>query len=231
MPVSKAEAFYRSLIEAISPSRFSSYQIGSGTDGVQPGIAEYLWNIGLSESLYPALQGVEITLRNSIHDAVRQDGGVDDWFAYMLAGRELESVTAEKRRMSNQGKIIRPDDLVASLSFGFWVGLFHSRYEQILWPKLLVEVFPNIPRELRTRNSIFRKLEQIRRLRNRVFHHEPIWHWHDLEQRHREMLEVISWINREMLSVVEAIDRFTEVYQQGPDQYRKDLLRLGGPGA
>ena len=31
-----------------------------------------------------------------------------------------------------------------------------------------------------------------------------------------------------MLALVRLVDRFSEVYRQGPDRYQEELLRLGG---
>lgn len=43
-------------------------------------LAAYCWNIQLSQSLYPALQTLEITLRNALHQAISQDCKTEYWF-------------------------------------------------------------------------------------------------------------------------------------------------------
>ena len=92
--------------------------------------------------------------------------------------------------------------------------------------QVLREVFSYIPREVLTRTYILRRLNRVGRLRNRVFHHEPIWHWRDLTQQHRDLLEIIGWISPAMLGVVRMIDRFPQVHQQGIAGYQATLVQL-----
>lgn len=186
--------------------------------------SHYLWNMALCESLYPALQCLEVTLRNSIHDSATMAFGNPQWYESVLVERERVHIVRARTRLESQGKAPGTDDIVAALSLGFWVNLFYRSYEQKLWPRLLSEVFPHLSPGLRTRQNISRRLSPIRDLRNRVFHHEPIWYWQNLEERHFEILEAIGWINPEVRNVVQVIDRFPDVYTHGLDKSRMDLL-------
>jgi hypothetical protein len=71
-------------------------------------------------------------------------------------------------------------------------------------------------------------MNHIRRLRNRVFHHEPIWYWKDLRQQHNEIIEAIGWINPAMMSFIQTLDRFDEVNSQRLDVYQGKLTQLLG---
>jgi len=42
---------------------------------------------------------------------------------------------------------------------------------------------------------LYSALEHVRALRNRVFHHERIVHWKDLDAQHDLILQIIGWIN------------------------------------
>jgi hypothetical protein len=48
-----------------------------------------------------------------------------------------------------------------------------------------------------------------------VFHHEPIWHWHDLAQQHNEILKAIFWIEPAAQDFVRMLDRFPSIHAQG----------------
>lgn len=48
--------------------------------------------------------------------------------------------------------------------------------------------------------TLDQRWKRIRDLRNRVFHHERILHWNDLDQQHAEILEAIYWISRNWLN-------------------------------
>lgn len=73
-----------------------------------------------------------------------------------------------------------PGRLLSKLSLGFWVGLCRSPYEQgrpsgpALWPAAIPIAFPFLPRDHRNRPAILQRLDGIRELRNRTFHHEAI---------------------------------------------------------
>ena len=73
---------------------------------------------------------------------------------------------------------------------------------------------------------MFQRLSKIQELRNRVFHHEPVWHLPELERRHQEILETIGWISPAMLATTRLLDRFDSVYTSGAQSYQKELDSL-----
>lgn len=219
-----------SLLVAISEPRLSTYQVGTDPADYQTGFAKYVWNIALSESLYPALQCVEVTMRNSIHDAVSRKYSNNDWFDRVLVDPEAAFLKRAREEVQRRKGKASPNEILSALTFGFWTGLLRRNYEQVLWPQLLGEVFPFVPPEIRTRSQIVSRVQRIRNLRNRVFHHEPVWHWNDLESHHRNILDVIGWINPDMLTLVKLVDRFPETYGHGPELYSGSVLAVGGNG-
>ena len=98
--------------------------------------------------------------------------------------------------------------------------------KQVLWQKLLKPCFPYMPRHLRTRKNVSVRFERIRRLRNRIFHHEPIWYWHDLANQHQDILEAIAWIEPAARDFVAVIDKFPDVYQNGRTVIKANLERF-----
>lgn len=73
--------------------------------------------------------------------------------------------------------------VIAELTFGFWTGLTASRFEHTLWTPLLRQTFRGTPP---SRANFSTMVDQLRILRNRLAHHEPIFHrnlsqdYHDL---------------------------------------------------
>jgi len=134
-----------------------------------------MWNTALSESLYGPIQGLEVTLRNKIHQRLGDQFGAR-WYDESRVGLQYaqrDQVSRAKQSLQHQGKPLDPPRLIAELSFGFWVGLFGRRYETHLWRPHLRQLFVNAPRPF-LRKDAHRVLEDIRYLRNRVAHHEPI---------------------------------------------------------
>jgi hypothetical protein len=61
------------------------------------------------------------------------------------------------------------------------------------------------------RKDFTRPLTPIRKLRNRVAHHEPIISW-SLRKHHDRMLELTEWLAPAACAWCRQLDRFDEVY-------------------
>ena len=215
--------FLQNLSKSISAERIDSYQEDDGQNADSITYGHYFWNIALSESLYPGLQVLEVTLRNSLHEVISSDVGTEDWFDSIITPQDLPTLDEIKTRLTDQRIPLSVGQLVANSNWGFWVSLFNRRYENVLWPQLLKEVLPFMPNSIRTRKNLSNRLNRIRRLRNRIFHYEPIWNRPNLGQRHDEILETIGWINPDMLEAVKLFDGFPEVYRLGVGHYEAKL--------
>jgi hypothetical protein len=91
----------------------------------------------------------------------------------------LQKVASEQ---ATTGKVI------PELKFIFWEQMFTKRHDLRLWDAHIKSIFPEHPpsvtvRELRRR--IYRDLEAIRKLRNRIAHHEPIFQRNLAEELNR----------------------------------------------
>lgn len=214
---------------AVSEERLGSYRLGDD-EKEEDALARYARNTDLSEALYPSLQALEVALRNAMHAAVAERFENELWFYLddppILKERERSKAEEAKREFGRRGKTVTPGRIVAELNFGFWTSLFDRRYEQVLWPHLLRDVFPHAPRRRLTRKALAKRLNDVRRLRNRVFHHEAIWHRQDLRQKHGDIVETVDWLSPAAADLLRLTDRFPEVYERGLDPYRKRLAEL-----
>jgi hypothetical protein len=221
--------FVTKLYQVLSQERLDAYQQRTQTDGDLALFSHYIWNMALSESLYPGLQALEVALRNTIHNTATQQFKREDWYAdqqIIHYHYNINAITKTREQLHRQRKTPDPGRVIAELSFGFWTSLFDSRYEQNLWTRLIKPAFPHMPRRIRTRKELSKRLNKIRNLRNRVFHHEPIWYWQDLPQQHNILLETLAWIEPAMREMLTSLDRFPGVYQAGPNTYTQVLRRF-----
>lgn len=206
----------KGVATAVSQPRLDPYGLSNPSGGDPIGaVARHCRNITLCEAAYPVLHLVEVVMRNRIHDAFRNHYGVEDWFTegWLLPGHR-NLIAEAQSDLAKQRKPRTPDSTVAALSFGFWCGMFNAHYESATgpWPFLLTAVLPRVPKSWRTRPKIRERVERVRFLRNRVFHHEPIIHLKDLVTRHREMVELLGWFSPEARQHVEHICRFRAAY-------------------
>ena len=214
--------------KALSIPRFEGYRRTPTEPDIEC-MKRYVWNVALSEALYPTIQFLEIALRNSIHDAATSAFNNDFWFdnpKVISNPKTLRIISGAKGALAKAHKPIESGRVVAELDFGFWRALFYNEYERKLWRQIIGDVFPNAPRRQRQRRLISPRVEKVRDLRNRISHHEPIWHWSDLENRHQEMLETIEWINTPLRELVEICDRFDEVYSMDVQGLEPQLKKL-----
>lgn len=205
MNVLRTQAIDQSLERTISRVRLGKYLDATGDD-LGAAIGLYERNTRLSESLYTTLQGLEICLRNTIDAEMSRTYGVQ-WFtdkAVPLQRNAHESVTEVVSRLGQPSH----DDLVAELKFSFWVGLLGPRHDKDLWRKALHRGFR--AKSGKKRSDVHGRMNALRRFRNRVAHHEPIFG--NALQMHTEALEAIEWMCRDTHGWISACSRFTDVY-------------------
>lgn len=209
-------AFFQQVEGILAPERLDAYR----QDGVSPvtTLARYLWNLALCESLYPPLQMAEIALRNSLHHFLTARCHTHAWYDVItgLPQWQQDQLAGARQKLLANGKSIIPGRMVAELHFGFWTGFFNKCHARTgLGHALARHVFPHAPRAERDLRKLDARWKRIRDLRNRVFHHERIIHWTDLDAQHTAILEVIRWASPELQEISVALDRFTPIRQQG----------------
>ncbi len=219
--------FHDCLERAFSSERLNPYQ--ERTQNKQEACQAYFWNLALCESLYPVLNAVEVVVRNELDECIAELRGNQWWFRDddLLGPKENKTVEKTHQRLTDEDSPIetpRRGHYIADLSFGFWTGLLHKYYErgQTLWPTLLTgsvdrSPFPKAPKKLRKRQAFFVRVDKIRRLRNRVFHHEPLWNRDNLEDDYQTILEVIGWVDSDLETALSHFCRFPAVYEDGWD--------------
>jgi Abi-like protein len=215
-------SFLQRLETHISSERLLVYAAPLDGDRMNPKVtvARYMLNMALCESLYPSLQNCEIALRNAIHHHLTDLVGREDWYDaphFQLTTWAQEEVRKAKVKIQKQRKPITAGRVVSELQFGFWTSLFEAHYEQntSFLPSGIKAVFPYLPKSLHKRKDRKNDLEHIRSLRNRVFHHERIVHWKDLDAQHELILQVISWLSPELRQMTIAIERFQSIRNAG----------------
>jgi hypothetical protein len=79
---------------------------------------------------------------------------------------------------------------------------------------------------MRSRKQLSPLLNRIRYLRNRVFHHEPVWHWSNLAGQHSQALDLIGWFSPAFRYTLEPNDRFPVVYAAGAEPFLEHVRSL-----
>ena len=239
MPLSAPqEAALGRLKTELSEARLTPYLRASAGD-LGLAIARYFWNVELCRAFYPVLHALEVALRNNLDRAigpnfpVRAYTDISSWID--RKPRVVVHPGAEGQIERAKEKILRRDtttglfvanphryhgDLVAAMSFGFWVGLLETAYDSPgargiwFWPDHIKAVFPGAAGQ--PMSSIRSAFNQIRHFRNRVFHHEPVWPKRESEldpkQRYDEILTALRWLGPEQASLTARIHGVPDIF-------------------
>lgn len=188
-------------------------------------ILHYKQNIQLAEALLPAISIFEVALRNAVIKELERMTMRKDWCTYFASIPALKElylyVETAKQHLSKKGKIISQDLINGELTLGFWVLLFNAKYSRYLW-KDLRRAFPYLSKEKRKRRNISTPLNDIRTLRNRVFHNESIsWNLCRLEALHQSIIDICSWINPALPAWISTVERFDKVMASAKLWYRE----------
>jgi hypothetical protein len=219
-------AFFQQIEAILHTERIDAYR----NDGAVPQLtlARYMLNMALSESLYPTLQFSEIALRNAVHRELSVRCGTNAWYdspQARLTSWQQDKVTEAKTTLGRNRKPLTPGRIVAELTFGFWTGFFNNAHARTgIGAFLSRSVFPHAPATEQYQAKLDQRWLAIRDLRNRVFHHERILHWRDLDARHQAILEILFWMSPELHDLANAIDRFASLRQAGLKPW---LAKLG----
>lgn len=217
------DIFYNNFVNAINPLRIEVYKTDSiATDGA---MARYIRNIELCKSFYTSLHCFEIALRNAVDKVlINEVGSGNDWFDTITFDTEsTRKINEAKDKIIKKGKTITHDRLVSELSLGFWTSFFTKKYNMFAFQsKIVKKGLCNCPRSERAIDNIQKKFENIRVLRNRVFHYERIIHYTDLDTQHQQILECIKWMSLELYEFAENIDTYKDV--KSTKEY-KDFLQ------
>lgn len=187
------QAINNAIATSLSRARLDKYLQASGSD-LDLAIALYERNTRLAESFYTPLQALEICFRNHINDAMAASYGAD-WLtnggAPLRGGTKLSIDRAASDLRQANVPITQPA-LVAELSFGFWVSLLGPGYDATIWRQACYRAFTQNGKHL-SRKAVHGRANALRRIRNRIAHHEPIFPG-NLVGSHDEILEMIAWM-------------------------------------
>ena len=186
-------------------------------------IKRYEENILISQAFYPILSTIEIILRNAIDTMLKTKFG-ENWIEKELIKQTIlhdydynslkEAYKATRK--SYKAEYFTYGKVIANLSFGFWVNLCSKKYNVPIWTKqgCFRGVFVNYPPTKQEQiHEISTKLTSIKKLRNKIFHYEPILkHKEKILIKYNEMLEILSYLPKDDSDILNKTCNFKNVY-------------------
>ncbi|NQW89985.1 hypothetical protein HQQ88_06715 [Curtobacterium sp. VKM Ac-2861] len=206
------------LPRLLSAPRFDRYAARYG-GRADLGSRLYAWNCEIAAAFWGPVGCLEVFVRNALHDQLRRSRR-DDWWndpTVRLLERERRAVTDATRTLVRRGvSDPEPDQIVAATSFGFWVGLTDAgvprdplwSYETTLWQPRLVHAFPRLGQV--RRKQLHRRLDDVRRFRNRLAHHEPV-HAAPLERIRDDIVAIAGYVDHDAAAFIAGAQRIDAV--------------------
>lgn len=176
--------------DVLSSDRFDTYRQWANSDEALA-IRLYTFNVQLSAALYGPLHMLEVALRNVADRRLTVVYG-PDWLddPVALPGRyQRESVIKARTQLLRERKAATHGQMIAELTFGFWSSLFGHDATH-LWQHLR----PVFQAKGIQRGLIAGQLRDLRLLRNRVAHYEPILA-QPLAQRYGSVTTLTGWLS------------------------------------
>lgn len=218
MPLTQDELHH--LPDVISGPRFGTYLRARGNDRAAA-LMLYRWNLEVSAAFMGSLHLCEIAMRNGIADAIEAAHGSRwPWTEGFIrsvpsavegynAQRDLRNC-AERHRTA--GKVI------AGLKFVFWEKMLTSRFQRSIWQHHFSTFFPGYDGALGingARAACRDNLEDIRLLRNRIAHHEPIFA-RNLQDDFDRIERLVRWRNPTAADWLIKIETVTPLIETQP---------------
>ena len=214
--------FQQELIDTITPVRLKAY----GDDSNDILLEKYIYNLKVSESLYPALSLLEVTLRNKICYAI-ETLICKDWLINelnqqnLLLDKEYKKLVETADKIKKDGKKVTNDRLISELTFGFWIHLCTKSYKPKFWDKkgFMELVFPNytVSSNLRNISLIQKDLRDVLKLRNRISHQEIIINGNRTPEESYKLIQtLLHTLSSGMYELLEDISRFNAITKQKP---------------
>lgn len=204
----------------------------------------YLWVTDLAGALFSTIAFVEVGLRNSMDRKLRvwndQQGSEYgmDWALSKGAAPLLYDLVTHKslvvaQSFAREQSRLRPkthprrlaavthDDVVSHFMFGTWVYLIKPRVWnqpqqcQQLWQECLSDAFPYADPSDSGRERLADQLDRVRKLRNRVAHHENLLSV-DIRRRLRDMLGILALIDPKLPDLAMQSNRVRTLVRADP---------------
>ncbi|MBO0351299.1 Abi family protein [Phormidium pseudopriestleyi FRX01] len=231
------------LIPLVSAARLQPY-LNAANQNKEEALELYKLNIKLSETLYPFLSIFEVTLRNRIAAVLiakyggnwfNGNGGswVDERGTSMTSyNDELDQLNKTKEKLNTQRKNLVLDNIIAELNLGFWTGMLKDSYQKTIWHHHIADLFPDVnPKNYNLKRNIKKirgQADNIRRCRNRVFHHDPLfvgsYSFQNLLTNYLEGYQLISWLSQDIFRLLTSQDIFLKTVVKIPRNHWEFIM-------
>lgn len=178
--------------QTVSKPRMASYRhYWKATPEEAVGL--YMWNGEVCAEVSKLLSYFEIALRNGIHrelslSATGSASASSHWWDSLPGLKSGTKYKVADVRSDAAPKVLDPDEIVSRLTFGFWPNVLS--WVAKTRTSLMFRILPAHPlsqpgasatwNNVVARQDAIREIFELKDLRNRIAHHEPLWKFADV---------------------------------------------------
>ncbi len=182
----------------------------------------YTANIRLAQAFHPILSQFEVVFRNSLNGVLAAYFSDQDWIINQKTGFMRDNslrnshyfmrtcVQKSETKLTRRAIPITSGKIISDQTFGFWLAFFLSHHYSLVGGQP-IHIFSHKPRN-ENRASIYDKLDEIKKFRNRVNHCEPIcFIGHNIDCSYAldvrtKIYNIITWIDPSLVPFFECMD-------------------------
>ncbi len=221
---------FQKFQQIMSPERMQRY-VDACNGNTRKAMTLYRRNLQLSQELFTIISCFEVALRNAINNHFINQHGANWLFNAAQPGGFFDSnrtrITCNliNTSINKLGARFTHSKLVASLGFGFWRYMFGPNQYRLAGQSLL-RIFPNrpmsSPQQQYNANYIFRQLQKVNNIRNRIAHHEPICFQNGtatidagyVKEHYDLIIQLFNWMDINESDLLFGIDHVDNVIRQ-----------------
>ena len=204
----------------ISEPRFATYLRHCNNDR-EKALRLYQWNLEISSAYVVPLHLLEVSVRNAVVEALEKVHTSNwPWTQGFVRSLPNSRQGYNPRKNLNKVAIRQPTvgKVVAELNFVFWEKMFTSRHDSRIWDAHIQSSFPHASMTLNAqqiRAHIHNDIRDIRQLRNRIAHYEPIFS-RNLKDDYEKIHRLVSWRCQTTSDWLDEIQTVTKLIEQKP---------------
>ena len=162
----------------------------------------------------------EVGIRNAIADGIQQTYGAN-WtyvqsFRISLPNPAHHSPRRELKGLAD--RLLTTGKIIAELKFFWWQRMFKATHDNAIWNPHLFSVLPHLDTKKTVqqhRGRLYSELDKIRKFRNRIAHHEPVFH-NNLQEEYDRVRRVISYRSETAANWLDRIENVSELLANRP---------------
>ena len=197
--------------DAFSSEKLLIYNKWVGSDKSKS-VALCTLNMLVAESLYPAIHIFEDTLHDKINCSLNKHIGKNWCFhdrVKFTSNHERLAVNSKLAKLRKKNSEKNANRLfVSEANLFYWTNILNP-INKHLWNKGIKEIFKSDTEV--SQLYLFNKINQLRKLRNQIAHHNPIID-NDLEGQYDDCREILGMLSEDALNCCDLNSRFWGVH-------------------